>query len=305
MEKKFPKVSVIMPCYNDGLYIQEAIESVLQQTYKNLELIVVNDGSDDEDTINILKDIDDERVTVLHTENLKPARARNYGISIASGAYILPVDSDDRIDATYVEKAVMVLHNNPNVGVVYCEADLFGEQNGKWDLPLYSFETMLLDNIVFVTAMFSKHDWESVGGFNTYMDSGMEDYDFWLSLLAIGKEIFQIPETLFHYRIKTVSRTTQFMDNSMQVKEIYRRIYDNHEEFYQKHAKEYAKILRDALIEQTFLKRKYEFELAKIQEEQKIKKSNILKSHIKKILLIFKKNINKFSLSSKKRMDRS
>ncbi|TCL59365.1 glycosyl transferase family 2 [Kineothrix alysoides] len=281
MKRSMPKVSIIMPCYNDGLYIHEAIESVLQQTYKNIELIIIDDGSDEEDTINILNDLSDERMKVLHTENLKPAGARNYGINIASGEYILPVDSDDKIDATYVEKAVKVLQNNPNIGVVYCEADLFGEQNGKWDLPSYSFETMLLDNIVFVTAIFYKSDWEKVGGFNTYMDSGMEDYDFWLSILAVGKEIYQIPEILFHYRIKKVSRTTQFMDNSMQVKEIYSRIYDSHEEFYEKYSKVYAKILRDALIEQTFLKRKYEFELKRLLEGYE--EENVIKRIMRKL----------------------
>lgn len=281
MEKSIPKVSVIMPCYNDGLYIQEAIESVLQQTYKNIELIIINDGSDDKDTINILNGLNDERIIVLHTENLKPARARNYGISIASGEYILPVDSDDKIDATYVEKAIMVLHDNPNVGVVYCEADLFGEQSGKWDLPVYSFEKMLLDNIVFVTAMFYKSDWKRVGGFNTYMDAGMEDYDFWLSILATGKKIHQIPEVLFHYRIKKVSRTTQFMDKSEQVKDMYRRMYDNHEEFYQEHASLYAKTLRDALIEQIFLRRRLEFELSDFVE--KYERGNIITRIIQKV----------------------
>jgi len=142
---------------------------------------------------------------------------------------------------------------------------------------------MLLDNIVFVTAMFYKADWEKAGGFNTYMDSGMEDYDFWLSVLAMGKEIYQIPEILFHYRIKKISRTTQFLDNSVQVKEIYNRIYDNHEEFYLKNAKQYAKILRNALIEQTFLCRRYAYEIEQMKEKKDNKKSMLSNRIIKKI----------------------
>lgn len=262
------KVSVIMPCYNDGQYIEEAIDSVLNQSYKDIELIIIDDGSDDEYTIRVINNISHEKIKVLHTDHLRPAGARNYGISLSTGKYILPVDSDDKIEPTYIEQAVNILAGNPQIGVVYCQADLFGEQSGRWDLPTYSFETMLLDNIVFVTALFYKKDWEKVGGFNTSMDSGMEDYDFWLSILGLGKQIYQIPETLFHYRIKKVSRTTQFMDNSIQVKEIYRRMYDNHEEFYQKNAKTYAKVLRDALIEQIFLKRKYEYQLSKIKKHE-------------------------------------
>lgn len=275
------KVSVIMPCYNDGQYIEEAIDSVLNQSYKDIELIIIDDGSDDDYTIEVIKNISDEKVKVLHTEHLRPAGARNYGISLSTGKYILPVDSDDRIEPTYIEQAVNILESNSEIGVVYCQADLFGEQSGKWDLPDYSFETMLLDNIVFVTALFYKEDWEKAGGFNTSMDSGMEDYDFWLSILGLGKQIYQIPEILFHYRIKKVSRTTQFMDNSAQVKEIYRRMYDNHEEFYQRNAKVYAKILRDALIEQTFLKRKYEYQISKIR---KYENTFFVGSLIRKIL---------------------
>lgn len=258
------KVSIIMPCYNDGMYIQEAIDSVMNQTYKNIELIIIDDGSDDVATVEIIDGIKNDRIHIYHTEHLKPAGARNYGIEKAKGKYILPVDSDDRIDSTYVEKAVAILESNLNVGVVYCYADLFGEQSGRWNLPDYSFRTMLLDNIVFVTSMFYKEDWEKVGGFSTTMDSGMEDYDFWLSILALDKEIYQIPEVLFHYRIKKVSRTTQFQDNSLQVQDIYKRIYYNHKDFYKKHEEEYALVLREALIEQIFLRRKYESRLEKI-----------------------------------------
>lgn len=87
---------------------------------------------------------------------------------------------------------------------------------------------MLLDNVVFVTALFYREDWEKIGGFNTNMQAGMEDYDFWLGILELGKEIYQIPEILFHYRIKPVSRTTGFQSDYIQVQQVYRQIYDNH-----------------------------------------------------------------------------
>ena len=251
-------VSVIMPCFNDGAYIKESIESVLNQTYKEIEIIIIDDGSDDPNTIEIINGIKNPRIKVLHSKRLRPSGARNYGIQEATGKYILPVDSDDKIDYTYVEKAVNILKQNPNIGVVYCYGDLFGEQKGRWQLPDYSFKTMLLDNVVFVTAMFYKKDWESVGGFNTKMKAGMEDYDFWLSLLEIGREIYQIPEILFHYRIKSVSRTTQFQDDCASKQETYRQIYYNHPKLYDKYKDEYAIILRDALIEQVHLRQKYE-----------------------------------------------
>ena len=262
------KVSVIMPCYNDGKYIEEAVESVFAQTYKNIELIVIDDGSDEQETIDILNRLGD-RIVLLKTNHLRPAGARNYGITRATGKYILPVDSDDKIDSTYVAKAVEILEKNQNIGVVYCEADLFGEKSGKWDLPSSSFDKMLLDNVVFVTALFYREDWEKVGGFNTHMLAGMEDYDFWLAILALGKEIYQIPEILFHYRIKPVSRTTGFQSDYVQMQATYRQIYDNHKEFFEKNSEEYAKVLRDALIEQIAIRMKYEKVFEKVQKYYK------------------------------------
>lgn len=258
------KVSVIMPCYNDGKYIKEAIASIKKQTYPSWELIIIDDGSDDEETKEIINSISDERIKILHTEHLRPAGARNHGIQHATGRYILPVDSDDMIDSTYMEKAVKMIESDSKIGVVYCYADLFGEQQGRWDLPNYSFEKMLLDNIVFVTALFYKEDWEKVGGFSTTMVAGMEDYDFWLSIMGLGREIYQIPETLFHYRIKPVSRTTNFQNNCDQVQATYRQMYMNHKEFYHEHFDDYAIVLRDALIEQIFLRRKYEERWSKV-----------------------------------------
>lgn len=259
-------VSVIMPCYNDGQYMEEAVRSVKEQTYPQWELIIIDDGSDDEETIQIINGMKAERIKILHTDRLRPAGARNYGIQHADGRYILPLDADDRIDQTYIEKAVNIMESDDRIGVVYCESDMFGAKTGKWDLPKYSFQTMLLDNIVFVTALFYREDWEKVGGFNRNMAAGMEDYDFWLGILELGKEIYQIPEILFHYRIKPASRTTGFQADYMQMQAVYRQIYDNHKVFYEKHQEEYAKMLRDALIEQVALRMKYEKMFERVQK---------------------------------------
>lgn len=277
------KVSIIMPCYNDGAYIEEAIASVKAQTYKDIELIVVDDGSNDEHTLKILNEkLTDSDIKLIRTNRLRPAGARNAGIAEAVGKFILPLDSDDTIESDYVEKAVNILNANNHVGVVYCYADLFGERSGRWDLPNYSLEKMLLDNIVFVTAMFYKEDWEKVGGFNTKMEHGMEDYDFWLSLLEIGREIYQIPEVLFHYRIKTSSRTTEFLTNINVVKKTYADIFSQHPALFEKYKHIYPLILRDALIEQLFLNRALQDSITILE---KIKRIPILKSIIKKYII--------------------
>lgn len=277
------KVSVIMPCYNDGVYIDDAIASVRAQTYPEIELIIIDDGSDEEDTLKILKDLSsEENIRILHTNHLRPAGARNAGIDAAIGEYILPLDSDDRIEPTYIEKAVRVMEQNEKVGVVYCRADLFGEKTGPWELPDYSLEKMLLDNVVFVTALFRREDWCSVGGFRTTMEHGMEDYDFWLSILELGREIYQLPEVLFHYRIKPVSRTTRFQEDASVVQQTYRMIYLQHPELYERYKDEYAMILRDALIEQIFLNRAYQKSLGVLEQ---LKRVPVIKSIMKKMIL--------------------
>lgn len=242
------QVSVIIPCFNDGKYIKEAIQSIELQTYKNIEIIICDDGSTDKETLLRLEEYKKKNIKVLHLSNGGPARARNKGIEIANGEYILPLDADDKIDKTYIEKAVKIIKENDDIGVVYCYADLFGCQSGRWLLPDYSFGEMLVDNIVFVTALFRKDDWKKVGGFCEKFKHGIEDYDFWLSILELNKKIYQIPEVLFHYRIKSISRTTKFNGDIQALQNTYDLIYDRHKLLYKKNMDLYCKELRKTLI---------------------------------------------------------
>ena len=277
------KVSVITPCYNDGAYIEQTIKSVREQTYKNWEMIIIDDGSDDNNTIEILKKLENESdIHIIKTNRLRPAGARNAGIAVATGEFILPVDADDLIEPTYMECAVEKMLSNPKLGIVYCHADLFGEKTGAWELPDYSFDKMLLDNVIFVTALFRRSDWEKVGGFRTNMKHGMEDYDFWLSILELGREVYQFPQVLFHYRIKPSSRTTQFMQSVDTVQDTYKTIYMQHKNFYEKYKDKYAVVLRNALIEQIFMNRAYAENIVILE---KIKKIPFLKQIIKKFIM--------------------
>lgn len=241
------KVCVVIPCYNDGMYLKESIESVKKQTYSNIEIIVIDDGSTDKITVKVLENLDSD-ITVIRTNNKGPANARNIGINNTDAKYILPLDADDKIAENYIEKAVSILEKDETVGVVYCQAELFGELTGRWQLPDYSLEEMLVDNIVFVTALFRKSDWVTIGGFSEDFKSGIEDYDFWLSMLELDYKIIQIPEVLFYYRIKKVSRTTMFNENHKAVYETYDHIFDKHKNLYNKYFDIYCKSLRRKLI---------------------------------------------------------
>ena len=232
-KRKVLKISVIIPCYNDGVYLNEAIESLNAQTYKDFEIIVIDDSSTDKITKVILSELKQDNLQVLFLEkNSGPAVARNTGIEIAQGDYILPLDADDKIAPTYLEKAKAVLDSSNNIGIVYCEAEFFGQETGKWDLPPYSFPEVLASNMIFATAMYRKRDWIKVGGYNPNMIHGNEDYDFWLSLIEKGCEVYQLPEVLFYYRIKKTSRTTLLYSKRENEMNSFLQIFDKHEQLY-------------------------------------------------------------------------
>ncbi len=226
-----PKVSVIIPCYNQGHFLAEAIDSVLSQTWLDFEIIVVNDGSTDPFTNGLLAEYSKEKTTVLITENQGLAAARNNGIRQAVGKYILPLDADDRIGPEYLEKAVGILESNPDIGIVYCKARLFGVVETEWNLPEYSLPEMLQDNQIFCTALFRRTDWEMVGGYDPGMVYGWEDYDFWLSLIEKNRGVYQIPEYLFSYRVASDSMVRS--KEKWQKVAMFKRIFERHQSLFQ------------------------------------------------------------------------
>ncbi len=201
-----PILSVIIACYNMGVYIDETVESVLAQTFGDYEIIIVDDGSDDPGTISKLNVLSGRGFTVLKTENCGVAAARNSGIKLARGRYILTLDADDLIAPSYLEKAVRVLEENPDTGIVSCDAELFGDASGVRTFPDFSMERLLSENILLATSVFRKSDWQAVGGYRTVMKFGWEDWDFWIAMARLRIQIVRIPETLFKYRIRTCSR---------------------------------------------------------------------------------------------------
>jgi glycosyltransferase involved in cell wall biosynthesis len=194
-----PKISVITACYNHGRFINDMIESVMNQTLSDYELIIVNDGSTD-DTKDILKKIIHEKIKIFHTENQGPACARNTAIKYARASIIMNLDADDKIAPDLLVKAYSVFCNGPNVGIVHCEARFFGARSGRFDIADYTLEAMLYENRIISQAFFRKEDWESVGGYSDELIYGMEDWDFWLSLIEQGREVVKIPEELVYYR---------------------------------------------------------------------------------------------------------
>lgn len=228
MKKPLPLVSVIIPCYNAGLFLDEAVVSVLKQTYPRVEIIIVDDGSTDPATRRLLRDYRRPNTVVHRIAHGGPSRARNAAIARAQGAYILPLDADDKIAPAYLKKAVAIMERDEGVGIVYCRAAFFGQRRGEWILPDYSLDHMLFDNVIFSTALFRKKAWKRAGGYNPNLTEGMEDYDFWLSLIEQGNcRVRKLNQVLFYYRVRDDSRTALMLKNGKEA-EMFTRIFYNH-----------------------------------------------------------------------------
>lgn len=226
-----PKASIVVPAYNNGEYIGEALDSVIAQTYSNWECIVVDDGSTD-NTREIVAEYcqKESRISYLYQENAGPSLARNNGIAHTSGEFILPLDADDKIADTYLEKAISYFEAHPETTLVYCRVAHFGNLEGEWKLPQYRYEDIIYGNCIFCTAMFKRSDYLQTSGYNPNMRHGYEDWDFWLTLLNTKSIVHQIDEILFFYRVKQISRSTTLSDSYHN--ETYLQLVNNHPELF-------------------------------------------------------------------------
>jgi len=201
MDRISELVSVIIPCYNHGKFIREALKSIENQTYQNLEIIIVNDGSDDEYTLNVLENLDSRNVTIFHKENGDVSSARNYGISRCNGEFILTLDADDKFAPTFVEKGVEILKQQPKTGMVTCYVERFGGNRKETiDFKGGDIVDFLVKNNSVACLLYRYECWVEAGGYDEAIH-GFEDWEFSISVTKHGWKVYSIPEYLFFYRI--------------------------------------------------------------------------------------------------------
>ena len=187
-------------------YLSDTIKSVLASTYPNFEVILMDDGSKDNSrSIAIDYVARDTRLKFYSQPNSGASRARNQAIEKASGTYILPVDADNLISEDYIEQAVDVLENHPNVKIVTCNSIFFGDKQGPVNLPPFSLKLLARKNLMDNCAMYRKSDWEIAGGYCPEI-MGREDWDFWISLLKTGGDVYKLPLVGLHYRVTPNSK---------------------------------------------------------------------------------------------------
>jgi glycosyltransferase involved in cell wall biosynthesis len=202
------KVSIVIPCYNHGVMLREALASVEEVRNENLlEVIIVDDGSSDADTLRILKNVAEAGYKVVSQPNRRVSAARNTGIRLAKGEFILPLDSDNRLRDVYLNEGVSLLNENPSIGVIYADAEWFGEETGRWYVQEFDLLSLLRMNFIDVCALYRKALWEEVGGYDEQMPwMGVEDWDFWLRLASHGGTFVHLSKIGFDYRVRADSQ---------------------------------------------------------------------------------------------------
>ena len=204
------KISIIITCYNLGNFLEEAIASIRDYQFsEDYEIILVNDGSTDATTIQILEKIEqgDASIIVLNQTNMGLAKARNNGITLAKGEYIIPLDADNKLRPEFIKQTINILDSNKEVDVVYGDAQLFGNKDSVWKGKPFDIAEMVLNNYIDACAGFRKSSWEAMGGYDENMPfMGFEDWDLWLRMGVRGHQFQYVEETFFDYRVR---------DNSM------------------------------------------------------------------------------------------
>lgn len=230
-----PAISVVITCYNDGLYIDEAVASVKNSTFKNYELCIIDDCSTDTFTISRLDALENEGVVIYRKPaNKGVGNSRNTGIKNAKSKYILPLDADDRIHPEYLAKAVKNL--DEGYSVIYCSVKNFGEINSVRTAPDFSFSLLLSGNYIASCSAFTKNIWEQTGGYDESM-SCYEDWEFFINAASKGARFLNIKEVLFEYRRKKSSLNSRSEDPAVR-HEIVQYVCHKHASSYQSHAVE-------------------------------------------------------------------
>jgi len=193
-----PLVSIIIPCYNDAHYIYLPIESILNQPYENFEIIIVDDGSTDTKTLQILKQISHPKISIIHQENKGLPIARNTGIRAARGEYILPIDADDKITPICLTRSVEILNSKPDVVMVYGNYRTFGDEERFITTGKFNTYRILFLNYFVVCSMYRRSAWEDVGGYTEGME-GFADWEFWIKFVEKGWRLEKVKEVLFMY----------------------------------------------------------------------------------------------------------
>lgn len=223
-----PAVSVIVPCYNGGRFIDQLEATLAAQTFRDFETIVVNDGSRDDTKARL--DRLPPSFTVIHQSNQGPGAARNTAIKAARADLILALDCDDQLDPTYLEETVAVMRGAPaDVGFLFTHERMTGQRQGVEPRYFKLFDQLFINRVP-SCLMFRKAAWQAAGGYDESMREGYEDWEFTIAMAAAGYRAIEIPKALFTYRVSDEGLLLR-MSSKMHA-ELWRRMRRKHRDLY-------------------------------------------------------------------------
>jgi glycosyltransferase involved in cell wall biosynthesis len=224
-----PRVSVVVPCYDGGRFLDGLLASLAAQTFRDFEIIIVDDGSSEPATRDKLASLDPS-VRVVHQENRYLPGARNRGFREARAELILPLDCDDMLEPSYLVETVPLLEQAPpDVGFVFTHLRLTGALEGVLARHLNRFDQLFLNYLPY-GMLIRRSAWEAAGGYDETMSDGSEDWEFNIRLSQAGFYGVEIGKPLFVY---TVRPDGMWMSQSARMHgTIWRRIRVRHAELY-------------------------------------------------------------------------
>lgn len=230
-----PLVSIVVPCYKQAHFLEDSLQSVLDQTYGEWECIIVNDGSPDNTEAIAKKWVEkDSRFSYLFQENKGLPSARNEGIKRSAGEFIVALDSDDILDPEYINKLLPVLLSNTGLGIVSCYRYFFSKTKTNvifnYEATGSNYYDLMFENKLMPASLYRKKCWEAVGGYDESMTRGFEDWEFWLNISKRGWDFTFVEEYLFYYRKAKQSMLVDTINNHAEGNMEY--IFRKHKELY-------------------------------------------------------------------------
>jgi glycosyltransferase involved in cell wall biosynthesis len=258
-------VSVITPCYDQGILLLEAVASVERHAPPRCELIIVNDGSQQPITLEILALLKRCGYLVIDQENAGLSASRNRAIDLARGRYVLPLDDDNRIREGFLAEAIRVLDDSPEVGIVYGDRYDFGLVTAIQHIREFDLDTLLDGNYIDACAVFRKQVWIDCQGFDPSM-CPLDDWEFWIHAAGRGWRFHHIPRVAFDYRVRPGSLIAEIRAGASD--EVFRkRIRGKHFELYWAKSEQELWDVKQLVAQQTDLQNQLRNELDQRKNE--------------------------------------
>ncbi len=204
-----PVMSFVIPCFNHGEFVDEAYRSITEVAPADqVEVIVVDDGSTDVGCRAALDRISLAGAKLIRQKNQGLGAARNNGIRVAQGRYVLPVDADNTIRPAYFLRSIEMFETDPTIGVVYGDLQYFGARSGRNTLKDHNIQDQFVQNYIDACAAFRREVWEQVGGYQQQM-IGYQDWEFWAAVDSLNFwKFYHFRDIGFDYRVQAGSMVT-------------------------------------------------------------------------------------------------